>query len=206
MLRTIKIKSDFYDYYDYLSDDNSKVVYTRVYNEGMNIGTSLKLLRRKGIRTIQIGSVREMASKSNKIRVYLDYGGTPDEYSVVMDSNEAIIMYPNYPASKFYAEFTGVMYKFLQIGRSRVGMILSNDEVGNVIVSNLQELVGGYSKIYGNPIFSIDYINTNEGMLAARLNSVEKLETLGIQNIIEPVEVVREIYAVICPSNKIGGG
>ena len=206
MLRTINIKSNFDDYYDFLSDGGSNVVYNRVYNARMDIGASLKLLRKKGIRTIQIGPVREIASKSSRVMVYLGCGGNTDDCSITMDSNEAMLMYPNYPASKVYAEFTGVVYKFLQIGRRRFGMILSHDEVGNMIVSNLQDLVGGYSKISGNPIFSIDYINTNDGMLAARLNSVENLEILGIQNIVDPVDIISEIYAVLRQINRNGGG
>ena len=55
----------------------------------------------------------------------------------------------------------------------------------------------------GLPIFSIDYIDTAYGMLAVDFNTVQDLQSLNMYTILQPHEVINEVFNALVKYNKI---
>lgn len=192
MLSRIRIVSNFVDYYDYLADDESKVVYNRMMDSIPTLGTALRHLRKLGIKTIEIGTVRDMAHKESKLMVY--YNGAMGVSKEVMDSREALLLYPNYLASRAYGECEiPSMYRCLQVGKLKY-CIKYNESGGHTAVEYIKELKSGYNKNIAHPIFSIDYIATNDGMLAVDFSIDQRLADTGIDSVLSPKIVINELY------------
>lgn len=198
----LKIESDFTDYYDYLSvNDGYSYRYVRNYKDSLPKGKDLAELRRLGIATVQVGSVRELNSMYKQLVVYTDVTKHRGEGKVIMDSHEAILTYPTSLASP-YIENGGITNKFLQIGSRRFRVVLENVyplKTGRVL--SLDEIQPDYNYSVRLPIFSIDYISTAYGLIAVDFNTVQELKTLGIDRIMQPYEVVSEISKALSKYN-----
>ena len=57
----------------------------------------------------------------------------------------------------------------------------------------MEEIRGEYSNWNKNPIYSIDYIPTKNGLMATDYNYVENLGNLGIDQIMSSKDVYNEI-------------
>ena len=105
-------------------------------------------------------------------------------------------MFPNCAAVPFYEESDGITLKMLQIGSRRFRLMLKNTNLyllreGSLI--DIQEIKSSISYSVGLPLYSIDYIQTREGLLAIDFNYVQRLDTLGIQHYLTAEETYSEI-------------
>lgn len=198
----VKIISDFVDYYDYLADDSSRVVYKRMLSDNPTLVNALQTLRILGVKTIEIGTVRKLAFKEPKLIVYYDnklgLSGT------IVDSRNALLICPNYLASKLYDGYEiSSLYRYLQIGKMRYCIKYSGNEE-STIVEHIKELKPSYNKSITHPIFSIDYIATNEGMLAINFSINQKLVDTGIEAVLSTETIMNELYQRIRLNNIRG--
>lgn len=107
-----------------------------------------------------------------------------------------------------HSETNGITLKCLQVGLRRFRVILWNntgeqgcfEETGKGLsdikdkkVASIEEIPGGRLGISDKPIYSIDYISTDEGLKAIDYNAVESLSSLGFERIMNSSEVCDEI-------------
>lgn len=200
----VKIKSNFTDYYDYLSKDNN---YVGIYNRVRPYESRVKLLnelREYGYNVIDIKSVREFDNSFNEVVIYTDpylhnYSGKR-----VVSIEEARLSYINYLAARYYKESNGITIKLLHIGSRRFRLILKSEnprslKEGKVV--EVKELESGYNYRFMCPIYSIDYIPTNYEMVVIDFNKVQKLSHLKFNYIMKPEEVVLEIKKALLAYN-----
>jgi hypothetical protein len=67
----------------------------------------------------------------------------------------------------------------------------------------MDEIQPDYNYLLGLPIYSIDYISTPYGLLATDLNTTQDLSSLGVQNIIQPYDIIKEIYNALIKYGKV---
>lgn len=202
----IKIESDFRDYYDYLNEEKHfRGVYKRFRCVDSRAGL-LNILRRYGIRTIDLKSVRDFSNDTDKVVVYTNPKLHNFEGKKIIRLAEAKILYPNYVASKFYDEAKGETLKYLQVGDKRFRLMMKNrntERVDEGVVMNIVELAPEPSTYISDPIFSIDYISNGKEMVAIDFNRAQELGKLGFRSIMSPESVMLEVKKVLERYNKI---
>lgn len=191
----LKIVSDFSDFYDCLSDELGTVQFIRNKSSMPSKVEGINILRDMGIQTINPMAVSSIIS--DKVIVYTNVNKHDGTGRAVMKSGEAKLMYPNYLGCKYYAESDNMLIKMLQVGSRRFKIIFKNE-----IMQSIEETASGYNMSLALPIYSIDYISTNDGLLAITLNTVENLSLYGIENIMSKEDVVKEIYDALIKYNK----
>lgn len=190
---SILINSDFTDFYDYLSSGNG-VEYKRS-KFGGGRGRELSLLRQQGIKTIETKPVSKFDSSAEKLLIYTDVNMHDKMGKVILRKAEADLMYHNKLASQLMENSWKTTYKLVYVGKRRFRLVLESYEpLGEEYVVSIEEMQSSYSMTMGKPIFSIDYINTDAGLLAIDLNSSENLGKLGIERFMKAEDVVGEIY------------
>lgn len=199
------IKSDFKDYYDILSEDNSIITYNRYISQCKQRGSALKYLRSLGIRTLEIKQVNQFFRGDGPIVVYTDPKGHHSVGKNVMTVDDAVQSYSNCIASKYY-NTDNLTIKYLQIGKRRLTLCFKRNksmslELGTLI--DIKENTAEYNRLIGLPIFSIDYISDGQEMIATDFNEVEDLHRLGIDNYISAYDIVQEIKDALTVYNKI---
>lgn len=200
----VGLESDFKDYYDSYFEQNAEqvqAVYKRNKCDMPSKGKGLATLRKIGIQTIKLEATRDMIffdeGQSKQIVVYTDPNKHDGTGRVLMKLSEAQLTYPNSLASEFYEEATSIS-KLLYIGSRRFKVLIETKgglDKGRVV--QIEEIGRMYNYMIACPIFSIDYIPTNNGLLAITLNTVERLSDYGFDNIIKPEDIVEEISAAM---------
>jgi len=201
--QNICINSDFTDYYDSLSDAKSVVVYNR-FRDKEDRGKLLNLLKTKGVKTIELKSVKEYAGQKGMLVVYTRPELHNSQGKMVIDINEAYSLYPNNLASKFSEEADGTTLKFLQIGQTRFKIIYKTTEPYSLKVGDIQsiERLNDNESSINIPIFSIDYINVGGSMVAIDFNRVQNLSLLGIQEYINSIDIIKYINKHVTTRGK----
>lgn len=199
------IKSDFVDYYDFLSKDDSVFVYNRHIKDCKQRGTALKYLRYIGIKTIEIKQVDKFYRSDGPIVVYTNPKGHDSTGKRIMSIDEANQLYANCIASKYYETEDNLTIKYLQIGKRRFTLCFRKTEAltlnsGQLI--DIKESVPEYNRLIGLPIFSIDYISNGHEMIATDFNEVQNLSYINMNRYISPEEVINEITEALAVYNK----
>ena len=199
------IKSDFTDFYDALSNDNSIITYNRYLSKCKQRGSALKYLRSLGIKTIDIKQVTQFFRGDGPIVVYKDPMGHGGNGKAIMTVDEAMQSYSNCVASKYY-NTDGFTIKYLQIGRRRFSLCFKKSttetlDIGTLV--DIKEIAPEYNRLIGLPIFSIDYISNGREMIATDFNEVENLHKLGMDRYISASDVITEIVNALTVYNKI---
>ena len=202
------INSDFKDYYDSVASNTlteKSVVYNRILKNVPGKVTELRNINNLGLKTIKLQPVSKFDPRTSKVVVYADTQGHRGEGKMVMSLSEANLMYRNKLASEYFECNKELTFKILTVGKRRFKIILRNR---NQLIENevleLQELASGYNYNIACPIFSLDYVKNNEGeMLVCDFNIIQRLDYLGIQNIMSEEEVIKEIYGALVAYNKI---
>ena len=203
----LKIESDFIDYYDILSSDNTNIVYKRFNKDREQRARDLKFLRNLGIKTLELKQVNQFVRDGNPIVVYTnpkEHNGLGKE---VMSIDKAIVSYGNCTASQYLKPDNGYTLKYLQIGRYRYAIYFKKD-VNEISLSpgqlvDVAKIEPEYNRMIGLPIYSIDYISHNGNMIATDFNCVENLSSLGLQDIISEDDIINEIVRSLVVYNKI---
>lgn len=190
----VKITSDFSDYYDYLSNDGSSIVYDRKEKDRQSRGKDLAFLRSLGIRTIEIKQPKDWIGSGEQLVVYKNPRLHHGEGKIITSIDDALLMYGNYPATLLLKPDDGLTCKYLQLGKRRFTMYFQSKEplkIGELISINETSLQ--FNESIKFPIFSIDYLMVGGQMLATDFNTVENLKEIGLDKYLKPEEVLIEI-------------
>lgn len=200
----ICIKSDFTDYYDILNDNNSNIVYNRYLKNCKQRGSALKYLRNIGIKTIEIKQVNKFFRGDGPIVVYTDPNGHNSQGKKIITVDDAMQSYENCIASKYFID-SDITIKYLQIGKRRFTLYFKKNKqftlnMGELI--DIKESSPEYNRLFGLPIFSIDYISNGKEMIAIDFNEVENLQALNINKYIDYNIIIQEIKDALIVYNK----
>lgn len=190
----VKVESDFTDFYDSLSEDKSSVVYRRMKSDSISKNEAIRKLKNVGTDTVLTGAVKEIAHLGENLIIYTNDKNRKEK--IVMESDYAVMMYPNYYSSILYKVEDKHIYSLVHIGMRRFQVMRNNKEV-----TSIKEIEPIINRALNYPIFSIDYIITKKGMVATGYNNILNLGEIGMQEVITAQEVIDEIYKSI----KIGG-
>lgn len=194
----MNVVSNFKDYYDSLSDSSSNVVYKRNINCESKV-KELEELRKTGIKTIEIKPISKMIGV-DKVIVYTDLTKHCGNGKIVMDLDGARLMYPNKLCTEFISEVNKT-YKLLQIGTRTFRCVIKNKMPLKTSVDERDIFIEEVNRIkirgIDYPVYSIDYIRTNNGMLACDFNKVEILNRLRMNRYLTAKEVVGEIEKIL---------
>lgn len=199
------IKSDYKDFYDVLSNDNSIITYNRYLSKCKQRGSALKYLRSIGIKTIDIKQVNQFFRGDGPIVVYKDPMGHHGNGKAIMTVDEAMQSYSNCVASNYYNK-DGFTIKYLQIGRRRFNLCFKKNEAETLDMGTLidiKEISPEYNRLIGLSIFSIDYISDGLEMIATDFNEVENLHNIGMDRYVNSSTVITEIIDALTVYNKI---
>lgn len=199
------IQSDFSDYYDIVSDKNSIITYHRYLRDCRQRGSALKFLRNVGIKTIDVKPVSTFLRGDGPIVVYKDPTQHHGHGKIIATVDEAMSAYQNYAASK-YCMNSNLTIKYLQIGKRRLTLYFEKKnsvslDIGTLV--DIRESSPEYNRLFGLPIFSIDYVSNGIEMLATDFNEVENLQLLGLERYISATEIESEIKEALVVYNKI---
>lgn len=203
----IKIESDFVDYYDILSSNDSDIVYKRVHKDREQRAKDLKFLRNLGLKTLELKQVNQFIRDNEPIVVYTNPKGHDGSGKEIMSVDDALKIHGNCTASRYIKPDNGYSLKYLQIGKQRFALYFRKDE--NDISLKMGELINivkaepEYNRLIGLPIYSIDYIPYKGEMIATDFNCVENLKRLGMNSIISDTEVISEIARSLIVYNRI---
>lgn len=215
---SVRLTSDFKDFYDEelnklceINKHERQFLFRREKSQTQHRALDLKFLRTSGIPTIDLKPVTsfQFMSPDTKILVYTQPELHNGLGKVVMDNLDAQTMYGNMPAREWikHSETNGMTLKCLQVGLRRFKILLWNESPEGCIeesgkglsdlkdkkVVSVEELPGGQIGISASPIYSIDYLPTDAGLLATDYNSIENLGNLGFERVMTPSEICKEI-------------
>ena len=199
MSGSIKLVTDFVDYYDELCDNSGSFEYRRMESEELSKGKALSYLKSLGVPTIQIDTI-EYLPPSHKVIIYTNPNLHLGKGKIITERSMALLNYPNKLATPYVEGTNGVYLKFLQIGKRSFQLTMHNPAFemnlnpGHII--GVHELPSGYNSQISLPIFSIDYIPCNGKMLAVDFNNIQNLSSIGFQNVMSKSEVVNELLNI----------
>lgn len=199
------IKSDYTDFYDVLSNNNSIITYNRYLSQCKQRGSALKYLRSLGIKTLDIKQVNQFFRGDGPIVVYKDPMGHHGNGKAIMSVDEAMQYYGNCVASNYYNK-DGFTIKYLQIGKRRFSLCFKKNETETLDVGTLidiKENTSEFNRLIGLPIFSIDYISNGCEMIATDFNEVENLHNINMDRYLDSNTVITEIIDALTVYNKI---
>lgn len=199
------LASDFKDFYDDLCVKNNGIVYTRKISEAGQRGKDLRFLKSLGIPALDLKQVTGFSRLDTQyVVVYTDPKKHNSLGKRIMTLDEAYSLYPSYLASKFYPEYNGITLKYLQVGSKRFRLWYRSDtfslDKGTLIKA--ERITDGLNRSIKNPIFSVDYIQVNDILMATDYNQVENLGALGVDRWISGEEVVSEILKALNAFNR----
>lgn len=201
MLPLLRVESDFKDYYDNLTVSKAAVTYRRFTSDNLPRDKVFRRLLGLNVKTVPFGQVKELAGQYTKLVVYTDITKHNREGKVVLQGSEALLLYPNKLASAYLDRVEAVTYKVLCIGKRMLRLVLEDESIdGKTVelpkgkVKNIEIVKYDFESLIREPIFSIDYIPTADGLVAVDFNSVENLGKLGINKVIDGEYVVKEVY------------
>lgn len=201
MLPLLRVDSDFKDFYDNLTTNKASVVYRRYTKDNLPRDQVFKRLASLNVRVVPFGQVKELAQTANKLVVYTDITKHNKEGKLILTSSEALLLYPNKLASAYVEKIEAVTYKVLRIGSIVVRLLMedtgtkgNNGELPSGSVKDIEIIRKAPENILSEPIYSIDYIPTKDGLAAVDFNSVENLSSLRINEFISGEDIIREVY------------
>ena len=201
---SIKINSDYVDFYDELNDESSIYIYNRFRSNSKQRGSALKRLRNMGIRTIDLKPVSNFSKWDGNIVVYTDVYGHSGLGKKVMGAEEAQAFHNDCLASHYYE--SPISIKVVQIGNIRVTLKFEKEsqltlDKGKLIDIDINNV--DYNRLIGLPIYSIDYINGDGISLATDFNEVENLMNIGLHEYIKQEQIVELIKGSLIAYNLI---
>ena len=195
-----KLITDFNDYYDN-NNETALFVYKRLKSENKQRGSALKQLRSYGIQTVEIKQVSQ-AMDWKRVVVYKDVGADKCREKVVLDIEEAVVLYPNMLCSRYIESDTHI--KYIQIGNTGYRLVLDVDTTKEIKLNGIRHIepIASDFTAIGIPIYSINYVVDNNIMVATKFNKVQELSYLGLENMISKEQVNELIYKSLLTYNK----
>lgn len=202
---SIRIESNFIDYYDHLQDTSSMKIYHRNDNMQLDRGRIFITLNKMGIKCLELKQVSYQPYTVENVVVYTDTKAHHSEGKKIMDISSALCSYQTYPSAEWFTRQDGITLKILSIGKRRFSMYFrNNDEMSaeKGVLIDIKEIPGGYNDFLKVPIYSIDYIAHDNEWIATDLNLIERLSDYGLRSLIDSHEVIKEIETAIDYYNR----
>ena len=206
MIGLFRLESDFDDFYDDISDDNSKIVYYRI-RENISRVDDLNFLKSLGIKTVNFGPFKKFGQDTKQFVVYTNQFLHDSLGKHIYTFDEVSIQYNTSLLAEFIENTQGYTIKYLQIGERRFRLVFYNPDFlhtlneGQLIA--FDELPKQYNYAIGLPIYSIDYVSTSSEMVAIDFNRVQKLDKIGVDKYIAAEDVATEVKNALIAYNKV---
>ena len=183
----INIKSDFTDYYDELADSSASTTYTRMRSESLSRTKALNKLKEMSINTLEIRPVTKFLKSEFPLVVYTDINAHDGKGKRVVSYDEGMGYFPNMLASRYIESERNVSIKYIQLGKRRFTVTYELEaplKLGKII--DIKESESRYNDKVSIPIYSIDYVQTKNNIIATDFNTVENFTANGLSNFIPP--------------------
>lgn len=185
---SVGLQSKFKDYYDDEFEKEYNIAYDRNYRLPRVNG--LKLIALTGAKTVDICPVCDAPYSWNEVVVYINPSLHNGLGKMVLPLEVARERYRNYLCVPYYRESAFVTRKYLQVGKCRFEFeVKHTSEVDSGSVVSCKRLADAYNIYIGMPIFSIDYLIIDGGLVALELNDVQNLKNLKMDRILSGAEV-----------------
>lgn len=205
-MNLFRLESDFEDYYDCCQIDSSPLIYRRFNSERHDRSEALSFLKNNGIKTVNFGPFRNFGKNIKNFVVYTNPSLHNFLGKHIYSYNEVQSQYRNYLVSEFLDNYGGYTVKYLQIGERRFRLMFFNPDYKTKLIEGsmvaIEELPRQYNYAIGLPIYSIDYISNGVEMVAIDFNEVQRLNTIGINNLISAEDVATEVKNALIAYNK----
>lgn len=191
------LESTFTDFYDKKLAEYDNIEYKRSRPKADARGLELNELRKIGIPTLEVKAVSLYNSSVEELVVYTEPHKHDKEGKIVTDLETARLMYRNNLASPFYRKCCMFTIKYVQVGKRRFRVFFLGKRDESVFedgqVMKIEELYSQYNTVIKEPIFSIDYISTDFGLIAIDFNKVQNLGKIGLADYMTDDEVCQEL-------------
>jgi hypothetical protein len=211
----VRLDSDFFEDYDvWFNADEDAPVFRRSSADKLSKLEQFKFLLSLGYKVPRHGSVSELAEIAleaetpedmvTDVVVYLD-STEADVDKVMLPIDEAFVEHPDKFASDYIEGDmgAGIAYKLLQIGKRQFALKFSSvDEwrsnSGEFVANVLMESpTHAYLDAIRYPLWSIDYIATDQGPIAIDFDIAPKLTGIDFLEFISDEEIAEEIQEAL---------
>ena len=199
----VKLVSDFRDFYDIWFDRDAKFVFERITTSGLSRGAMLNFLKNSKVRTVRFGTCEEMYMTGCKdVVVYTDTHSHRGENKVLMSASNANMSMPNYLCSEYIGFEKGVSIRHLQLGEYWFKLqYKSKDDwrsnCGTDVDIEMLNTGFGYHETIKAPIFAIDFVKSEQGLLAVDYNIAPGCGWTGVNEIVSAKEIADSIKKTI---------
>ncbi|RJX18212.1 MAG: hypothetical protein C4570_07165 [Ammonifex sp.] len=198
----VKLRSDFWDYYDHWFDAVADVTFERFSRGGVNRREMFEFLESIDLRVPLYGKPREIFDRLGdffrrrpqlvEVVVYLDERAHQGEGKIKVLLPEALEKYPDYLALQYIPATpsgNGVSLRYLQVGdkifwlkyRSRNNW---RSNCGDVEIRVLGQEKDGYHPKIEHPLFAIDFVPTDDTLYAVDFNIAPQIRGTGVENLV----------------------
>jgi len=202
----IELRSDFRDYYDHwfsASFQTPELVFMRNSFWGMSRSEMFYFFQKYGFATPTNGVVNQLVGRiehKEKVVVYIDPYAHRSAGKILCSLQEALSVYSNFYASKFIAKCAGQSFRLLRIGSHYFWLSYKSDtwqsNNGNVEIKILDHQVDQSARpkfFPENPLLAIDYLLSDNVLLAIDLNISPGIKGTGIEKVFSSKKVFSEI-------------
>ena len=195
-MNSLKLISDFHDFYDCWFDRNAETEFRRVTTDGFDRIQMFDFFSKKKefFNPAEHGFVRDIWKKSRKLVVYTDLKAHRGEGKLLLPSDQAIEQRPNSFAS-VYIESEAKSYRILQIGDMAFHIDYASDDkwrsnVGDVKVE-VASIDHAYDPLRDYALVAVDYVMNRYGeAFAVDLNIAPGIGGTGVEDFIKGKEIV----------------
>ncbi len=112
-MQKLKLVSDFRDYYDSWFDLEGEIFH-RLTTGGMNRLEQLQFMEKNGLKVPKHGKVSSLDCE--KVVVYIDQTAHCGEGKLLLETKQALELYPDSLATEYINKCPGLSWRYLQIG------------------------------------------------------------------------------------------
>jgi hypothetical protein len=202
---TVKLISDFEDYYDTHFSDNGEIVFHRLLENELNRKQVFEQLKKMQLVTPAFGQVKKFLRKckwEQAVVVYDNVITHSGGNKRVMSFREALLRHSQKYMSLYSATEQGVSYRYLRIGNRAYFLKYQSDEWSSIVNTKhieIEEADPGFLSVEPPyPLYAIDFVHYQDKkqgdvMVAIDFNIAPKLAGTGIENIVDGSIIVQEI-------------
>lgn len=200
----VKLKSDFMDFYDLWFDREAEYTLQRLTKSGMSRDQMFKFLTEHNVPTVQYGTPQELKSNGfqGRVVVYTDLNAHRGDGKLLMTVNDALLSMPNYLCSRYSSTVPGLSIRHLQLGEYWFKLRYTSvddwrSNCGSDVDILLLDVGIGYHSTIRAPVFAIDFVQANDGLLAVDYNIAPGCAYTGIEQFVKPKEIADSIKKTI---------
>lgn len=214
-LPKVRLRSDYWDYYDHWFDVIAGITFERFSHSGMSRREIFEFLGSIGVRVPFYGKPQEVFEQLDKfskeypqlidVVVYLDERAHRGEGKVKVLLPEALETYPNHLVSQYIPALpsgAGLSWRYLQVGDKVFWLrYCSRDDwrsnCGDVKVEVLSRERDGYHPRIAYPLFAVDFVPAGKTLYAIDFNVAPQVKGTGVESILGAEEAANAIKRAV---------